>query len=182
LAVIVINHLDYPVRYAGWFGKKHAKAAIESAAKAEFYVLPVETPEIEDLASRLPEGVVEAGALRLSQIEEGPARELEALLLARQAETAAQAEAATSEAGEHGAQPTLADDDSRTLRDLWSMLKPGLFVLAADLDRQGVPEAWYEAEIVSLEGPEITLRWRDFPRDGLLSRTRRHIAILHPAD
>ncbi len=115
-------------------------------------------------------------------MEEDPARELETLLLARQAETAVQSEAPISEAGESGTQPTPANDDGRTLIDVWSMLTPGSLVLAADLDRQGVPEAWYEAEIVSLEGPEITLRWRDFPRDGLLSRTRRHIALLHPVN
>jgi hypothetical protein len=55
-------------------------------------------------------------------------------------------------------------------------------VLAADLDRQGAPEAWYEAIIVRAEGREFVLRWRDYPRDGLLTRTREQIAILPPAE
>jgi hypothetical protein len=47
-------------------------------------------------------------------------------------------------------------------------LKPGMLVLAADLDRQGKAKAWYEAAIASLEDSEIRLTWRDFPRDGEL--------------
>ncbi|HKH80317.1 MAG TPA: hypothetical protein VKA03_01645 [Methylovirgula sp.] len=69
-----------------------------------------------------------------------------------------------------------------TSSDAWGELQPGAHVLAANLDRYGAAEAWFAAIIVQNEGNEFVLRWRDFPREGLLTRARRHIALLHPAE
>ncbi len=178
--LIIANNLDFPARYAGWFGTKGFKAAKTAAENAQFHIIAVDTPQLQELAARLAEGSVENGNLQLAQIDESLARELDALILARQT---AEAEAKTNQAAITEGDASRSDVESdQAILDVWETLKPGMLVLAADLDRQGKPDAWYEAQIVSLEGPEIRLLWRDFPREGLLSRTRRHIAILHPAN
>lgn len=178
-ALIIANNLDFPVRYASWFASKGAKTAKTAAQDAQFHVVPIETAETQELAARLTEGSVENGSLQLAQIDEALARELDALILAAQT---LEAEAAAAEANPEGDIPGSEALPDEAIPDIWEALKPGMLVLAADLDRQGKPEAWYEAQIISLEGPEIRLLWRDFPREGLLLRTRRHIAILHPAN
>jgi hypothetical protein len=174
-AIIVANNVDFPIRYAAWFGARRAKAAAAAAKKAQFHAIPVDGPKVEELASRLTEGVVEGGAVELAQVDNDLARQIDALIVARQV---AEAEAKGIEAAAKAEQGGSATSDD-AISDIWD-LKPGALVIAADLDRRGAPEAWYEAEIISLEGPEFLLRFRDFPRDGVIRRTRRHIAILHP--
>ncbi|WP_129396480.1 hypothetical protein [Methylovirgula ligni] len=182
-ALIVANNLDFPVRYAAWFTSRGVKAAKTAANDAQFHVVTIETAEAQELAARLTEGSIESGSLQLAQIDEALAHELDTLILAAQtieAEAAAtQMTQATPEGGDSSASEAA---PAEAVLDAWEALKPGMLVLAADLDRQGKPEAWYEAQIMSLEGPEIRLLWRDFPREGLLLRTRRHIAILPPAN
>ena len=82
-----------------------------------------------------------------------------------------------------GEAPSSGEDawDGKPAPDLWDALAIGDTVLAADLDRKGEPECWYEAMIVRITPASFILRFRDFPRDGLLARTRRHVALLHAA-
>ncbi len=182
-ALIVANNLDFPIRYAAWFTSKSAKAAKTAAQNAQFHVVTLETTEARELAGRLTEGSIVSGSLQLAQIDEALAPELDRLISAAntiEAEAAAtQMTQTTPEGGGNSASEAAL---AQTIPDAWEALKPGMLVLTADLDRQGRPEAWYEAQIVSLEGTEVRLLWRDFPREGLLLRTRRHIAILAPAN
>jgi hypothetical protein len=189
-AVIIVNNLDHPVRYAAWFGSKRAKAAIDLATASRFNALDVDSAVLEELASRLSEGTLGGRALTLATVAEELAHELETVIRARQAADAGATEADAQQAL-RTAQDAVASADfgtgeygrsSNAERDAWSELQAGALVLAADLDRQGAPEAWYEAIIVRAEGREFVLRWRDYPRDGLLTRTRQQIAILPPAD
>ena len=73
------------------------------------------------------------------------------------------------------------DSSAASDSDAWSRLSVGALVLAADLDKKGEPDCWYEAIIVRITPATFILRFRDYPRDGLLARTRRHVALLHPA-
>lgn len=130
--------------------------------------------------SMLREKTFASWTLQLTQVDEEVALELYALIVATQSVGDEPEANQAGVAEDTVARPDVASDQA--IPEIWEDLKPGMLVLAADLDRQGKPEAWYEAEIVSLEGPEIRLAWRDFPREGLLLRTRRHIAILHPAN
>lgn len=85
---------------------------------------------------------------------------------------------ASGQPGEAGAQAP--NEGSDRGQDLWDALAVGDVVLAADLDKKGEPECWFEAVIVRITPTSFILRFRDYPRDGLLSRTRRHVALLHP--
>jgi len=191
-AVIIVNNLDHPVRYAAWFGNKRTKTAIDLATALGYHVLNVDSLPLEEVASRLSEGFVVGRNLTLAMLGDDLARELEAITSARQAADSEATEPSTHDTSETppdalDANPELNADDQAQISgeaqsDDWSELQAGALVLAADLDRYGAAEAWYEAIIVRIEGREFVLRWRDFPREGLLTRTRRHIAIPCPAD
>lgn len=62
----------------------------------------------------------------------------------------------------------------------WNELEVGDLVLSIDFDSRGKPDGWYEAIIVSIEGNKCTLRWRDYPEEGLRTRTREQFAFMHP--
>ena len=191
-AVIIVNNLDHPVRYAAWFGSKRAQAAIELARALGYHVLNVDSLPSEEVASRLSEGFVVGRNLTLAMLADDLARELEAITSARHASDSEATEPRTHDTAETSPDPATAshdlgaDDQAQfsggAESDDSSGLQAGALVLAADLDRYGAAEAWYEAIIVRIEGREFVLRWRDFPREGLLTRTRRHIAIPCPAN
>ena len=61
----------------------------------------------------------------------------------------------------------------------WATLATGQLVLAAANEIKP-QKGWWEAEIVKIDGEQLTLRWRDFPRR---SKTRRHrttVALINP--
>jgi len=184
--VIIVNNLDYPMRYAAWFGKRQAQTAIRLARAAGFHVLDVDSDRLEELASHLKEGSVQGGDLSLAIVDAEITPDLNALVIARQAVAAVTEPAATTgDAAAIDASPDSSAEldqlSGHTSSDAWGELQPGAHVLAASLDRFGAAEAWFDAIIVRIEGSEFVLRWRDFPRSGLLTLTRRHIAILPPA-
>lgn len=193
-AVIIVNNLDHPVRYAAWFGNKRARAAVELVEALGYHALNVDTLPLEEMASRLSEGFVIGRNLTLAIVSDDLARELEAIISARQPADSEATQPRTHDTAGTSQDPATRDasadsgDDEqarlsgRAESDDWTELQAGALVLAADLDRYGAAEAWYEAIIVRKEGRELVLRWRDFPRDGLLTRTRRHIAIPCPVD
>ncbi len=174
--VIIVNVLDFPNRYAAWFGIKRAKTAIRIAETSYFNVLKIDDEATEKLASQLKEGsLTSLNGLSLSLVDDQLAQELETLIAERRL-----ADAHLQSSSENAAVPAPAS--AEVAPALWTSLAVGTLVLAADLDREGAPEAWFEAYIVSVGDNELQLRWRDFPREGLLTRTRKHIALLHPVN
>ena len=65
---------------------------------------------------------------------------------------------------------------------VWDKLKPTDLVLAADLDKAGEPNGWYEANIMKIEDGIYTVRWyqeyEGEPR--IVRRQRQHIALMYP--
>jgi hypothetical protein len=65
---------------------------------------------------------------------------------------------------------------------VWDKLKPTDLVLAADLDKAGEPNGWYEANIMKIEDGIYTVRWyheyEGEPR--IVRRERQHIALMYP--
>ena len=120
----------------------------------------------EELASRLSQGAVSRGDLSLALVEGELAREVEAFVVSEQAQRAASVEAQSS--SEEGGVEALGEEPRSCTphvldADAWTDLELGTLVLAADLDKLGVPQAWFEAILIKREGPEFVLRWRDFP-------------------
>src|SRR5271163_3893068 len=81
--VIIVNALDFPVRYAAWFGSRRGNAAIALAKASGFNSLTIDSALHEELASRLVEGAVVSGALQLGILNEDLARDIEALVSER---------------------------------------------------------------------------------------------------
>lgn len=186
-AVVVVNNVDYPVRYAAWFDRKHAKSAIRLAREAGFHVLDANDEQFRELAAQLKEGSTKGGSLSLVPVEDDLVGVLKALIKPREvagveANHTTETPGAALDAGCGTDAIEQAHSSEAERVDLPDELKPGALVLAANLDRLGAADAWFEAFIVRIEGPEFVLRWRDFPREGLLTRTRRHIAIPPPAE
>ena len=84
-----------------------------------------------------------------------------------------------TQAASRGQTGDIAPGSTIPAADPWDRLAVGDLVLGADLDKKDEPEAWYEAVIVRITPSSYILRFRDYPRDGLLARTRRHVALLH---
>jgi hypothetical protein len=53
-------------------------------------------------------------------------------------------------------------------------------VLAADLDKAGEPDGWYEATIMKIEDGVYVIRWVYEPELGFLRLQRQHIALMYP--
>jgi hypothetical protein len=176
-AVIIVNTLDFPNRYAAWFGTRRAKAATRAAETSFFNAISIDDEKTQKIAEQLGEGGLSPlNGLSLWLVNDELARELELLIAERKCV------AQPTEQAPLAGDPDVATGLPTINFSLWSSLTAGTLVLAADLDRQGAPEAWYEAYVVSIEDDTLMLRWRDFPREGILSRTRKHVALLHPAN
>ncbi len=58
----------------------------------------------------------------------------------------------------------------------WSEIGIGSLVLAT----VRLDEGWWEAVVERVDGERLTLRWRDYPEEGLIVRRREQLALLHP--
>ena len=63
---------------------------------------------------------------------------------------------------------------------MWDTLKPADLVLAAELDKNGEPDGWYEATIMKIEDGVYTVRWFYAPELGFIRLQRQHIALMYP--
>lgn len=61
---------------------------------------------------------------------------------------------------------------------LWEDIGVHSVVLATAEDPAG---GWWEAVVLAIHNGTCTLRWRDFPDDGLVTRKRQQLALLPPA-
>jgi hypothetical protein len=155
---------------AAYFLKKDAEAAMKAASDAGLSSLEVKTEEHQQTAATLPEGAINAqGRFSLSPASPEIMAQLERLLKAATGQVAASAADAQSET------------TSATISaDLRRQLKPGSLVLAAWFDKRRNVDGWWEAIVVSVDDDDFLLRWRDDPKERI-SRSREHIALLHPA-
>jgi hypothetical protein len=156
---------------AAYFLKKDADAAKKAAADAGLLSLEVKTEEHRQAAATLAEGAINTqGRFSLSPASPEIMAQLERLLKAATGQVLASAADAKSETA------------SATISaDLWRQLKPGALVLAAWFDKRRNVDGWWEAIVVDIEDDEFLLRWRDGPREPKFSRSKEHIALVHPA-
>ena len=170
-ALIVFGRIrGSKVDQAAVFLKKDADAAKKAAADAGLSSLEVQTEEHRHAAAALPEGAINAhGRFSLSPASPEIIAELDRLLKAATGQEVTSAGGAKSET----ALPTIS-------ADLWRQLKPGSLVLAAAFDEQDNLAGWWEATIVRVDDGEFLVRWRDYPKEPVASRSHEYIALLHP--
>ena len=58
----------------------------------------------------------------------------------------------------------------------WDAIGNGSLVLAYD----PASGAWYEALVVGVQNEALRLTWRDYPEEGVITRQRKQLALLHP--
>ncbi len=154
---------------AAAYDKKDAEAAKKAALEAGLSCLEVKTAAERNKAATLPEGIINAqGRFSLSPASPEIIAELDRLL-----------KAATGHAGTSNINAKSETPSATISADLWRQLKPGSLVLAAWFNKKDKLNGWWEAIIVSMDENEFLVHWRDNPGDKF-SRSRKHIALLHP--
>jgi hypothetical protein len=61
---------------------------------------------------------------------------------------------------------------------MWATVEVGSMVLAT---QPSAYDGWWESIVVAVDGDDLTLRWRDAPKEKPFRVSRRNVALLHPA-
>jgi hypothetical protein len=153
--------------HGAWFPAPFAERARVAAQRQNLATLAVDTEPTRAAAAILKEGQLKAGGqLMMPCITQEMLSRLRRLL-----SQALPPFGATTNGVVAGAQVP---------RDLWDKLKPTDVVLAADLDKAGEPDGWYEATIMKIEDGVYVIRWVYEPELGFLRLQRQHIALMYP--
>lgn len=59
----------------------------------------------------------------------------------------------------------------------WDVLEPGDLVIAQE---HYAVDGWWEAVVREVKGDMLTLQWRDYPKQPLITRHRTAVALLNP--
>ena len=158
---------------AGWFRAKDFEAATAAALKFGLSILHADTDAVRAILPALREVRVKPGEqVTIPVIDSSMLQKL----------TALHKEAAKLVPGLQV--PVLGGSSAAKAPPaglaLWNALKVGDLILAADLDRRGIPGGWYEAVIIAVDGDTFIVKFRDYPEEGKIKRLRHHIALLCP--
>jgi hypothetical protein len=146
---------------AAWFRAEYAQRARSAAQRQGLAILPVDSNETRAAVGALKEGQLKVGGqLVMPCVSQEIVNRLRGLIPATD-------HVGTTVAG------------VQVPSSIWDTLKPTDLVLAAHLEK-GQPYGWFEAIILKIENGTYTLRWADYPKDGLIRLQRQHIALMFP--
>jgi hypothetical protein len=167
---------------AARFSSQQAAQATEAAKLMNLAVCPV-TANLAEVAARLPLGRLYANGrgfvpnvrrdLYAKLIELAGTSALNSPNAALDQAAAGQANAtapSTDAAAVESPAPLLAQGYPRD----WGDISVGHLVIATD------HPGWYEAIVTAIEGDQLTLRFRDYPRQATVVRHRSAVALLKP--
>jgi hypothetical protein len=153
--------------HAAWFRSAYAERARTVAKRQGLTALSVESAEARAVAATLKEGQLKAGGqLVMPCVSQDMLNTLRRLPPVPPASAAALA-------------PGRVTPGVNVPVAIWDTLKVTDVVLAAHLEK-GVPDGWYEAVIMKIENDVFTLRWADYPQDGLVRLPRQYLALMYP--
>jgi hypothetical protein len=75
-----------------------------------------------------------------------------------------------------GTEPALIRNEAASRPDSWDNIQVGNLVIAHESPEDG----WWEAIVVAVENDQLLLRWRDYPRQPCVRRSRFEVALLPP--
>jgi hypothetical protein len=154
--------------HGAWFPAPYAERAQLAAHRQNLATVAVETEDARAAAALLKEGQLKAGGqLIMPCISQELLNRLRRLVPATPPSSPPNGRAGPTTPG------------VKVPAALWDTLKVTDVVLAAHLDN-GLPDGWYEAVIMKIEGGIFTARWADYPEDGLVRLQRQHIALMYP--
>jgi hypothetical protein len=180
--LIYAKPADAKVPHAAWFGTTVKATAMLGAKRQDYTALEFAEPYIDLVKAAVPQGELSpAGKVTLPGVK----RDVLERLLANLAGAPVESPDGSGKLPP-GTVPIFvgSSDDIPTqavpVDPLWAGLAVNMVVLTADFDSQGIPQGWWEALIVTIEGEVFTLRFRDYPRQPLVHRKRDEIAIMYP--
>lgn len=150
-ALIIFGEDEDRKARAGWFKQEDVETAQAAAEQLGFNCLSVDNDQVLKLACGLPSGNPHAAGKKFIPV-------------ARKAAFTALLDLAT---GSNPAAEAIAPKD-------WDALKPGDLVIA----HEGKTEGWWEAIVIKRKDDSVTIRWRDYPKQSKVQRTRSQIAFL----
>ncbi len=153
-ALIVFGEDEDLKARAGWFKQENMETAQAAAEQFGFNCLPVNNDQVLKLACALPSGNPHGAGKKFIPV-------------ARKAAFTALLDLAT---GSNSA------GEATTPKD-WDSIKSGDLVIA----HEGKTEGWWEAIVIKRKDDNVTIRWRDYPKQPKVQRSRSQISFL-PAD
>ena len=157
---------------AARFGRDLADLAIKAASQLQLRVLASNDPKVAELATRLPVGRVHAtGRTFVPFIR----RDLYDKLVAVAPNGTAHPTSPPA-SGSSGASGSTPGGAPPNLPRNWHEIGLGDLVVA----QQTPDDGWYEAIVIEANGDMLTLRWRDYPREGRIVRHRHRLGLLYP--
>jgi hypothetical protein len=154
--------------HAAWFRSAYAARVVTAARRQALWTIAVESNETRAVAATLKEGQLKAGGqLVMPCVSQDMLNQLRRLI--------------PQPPGGSGASPTGGTTAGVQVPvAVWDTLKPTDLVLAAELDKNGEPDGWYEATIMKIENGVYTVRWFYEPELGFIRLQRQHIALMYP--
>ena len=158
---------------AARFGKEQADLAIKAAAQLQLRSLAVTSPDVAEVARRLPVGRIHGNG---RNIVPNVSRDLYEQLLALAEPAASLTQASSPAASASAATEAAAPTSNETLPRHWDEISRGHLVIAQEAPAEG----WYEAIVDDQTADMLTLRWRDYPREQRVMRHRNRVGLLYP--
>ena len=75
-----------------------------------------------------------------------------------------------------GTDPGVIRNEASSRPESWEAIRVGDLVIAHESPEDG----WWEAIVVAVENDQLLLRWRDYPRQPCVRRSRLEVALLPP--
>jgi hypothetical protein len=149
-ALIVFGEDEDLKTRAGWFKQEDVETAQKAAAQLGFHCLPVDNDHILKIACDLKAGNPHGPGKRFI-----PVVKTSAFVTLLDVVTESNA----------AATPTPRD---------WEAIKTGDLIIA----HEGKTEGWWEAIVIKRKDDNVTIRWRDYPKQPKVQRHRSQIAFL----
>jgi hypothetical protein len=185
-AVVLFGLGDDGKPRAAYFPAAHAELAIKAAGLMGLTAVNVASPELGELAAKLPAGRIHAnGRGFVPFIRKDLYGKLAELAKPADGQTEPAAVSLATQPGSQQAGPASpAAPSSSTSSGLpglpkdWDQIDVGDLVLAQEADPE---DGWWEAIVAEKNGDMVTLRWRHYPRLRRVLRHRLNLARLCPA-
>ena len=185
-SLVVFGRDDAGKPHASWFDAGAAELATKAAGIMKMRVLHLETEEQRAAASQLPRGRVFGSGRAFTPF-------VRVSVYKRLVELAPQPPASSD--GDPGVPERTSQSEQALAADRHPAGDPGgpeggnskarsldeIGIGSVVLASEGHAEGWYEVVVLSITGEMHTLKWRDYPEEGIIVRRLSALALL-PAD
>ena len=189
-SIVVIGRDGTKPPRGSWYAANDIDAAEAGATAMGLQAVAVTGSDVMALANRVPKGrVFSSGKLFMPRIQKEVYEQLEGHLSEVERQPRLELVASGDDKGRDKEAGRDSDNGSPgngavanikgTLPGDWSKLGVGSLVLTRDIEEES--DAFYLAVVLGKPSPTtLTLKWRDYPDIGTITRNVQQIAMLHP--